>query len=72
MHPVGKSWVKGHEHVAEKNPAQCKVCHGSNYRGDNLSKAWTDRSFSTKWGQKNFAKGHKVSCYDCHNGPKGH
>jgi len=20
---------------------------------------------------KNFAKGHKVSCYDCHNGPNG-
>jgi hypothetical protein len=71
MHPVGQSWVRGHEHVAERNSAQCKVCHGSNYRGTDLSKTWTNRSFSTEWGQKNFAKGHKVSCYDCHNGPRG-
>ena len=71
MHPVGQSWVKEHEDVAENNPAQCKVCHGADYRGSNLSKTWTERSFSTEWGQKNFAKGHKVSCYDCHNGPSG-
>jgi len=71
MHPVGQSWVRGHEHVAENNPAQCKACHGSNYRGSTLSKTWTNRSFSTEWGQKNFTKGHKVSCYDCHNGPNG-
>jgi len=71
MHPVGQSWVRGHEDVAENNPAQCKVCHGSDYRGSNLSKTWTNRSFSTEWGRKNFSKGHKVSCYDCHNGPNG-
>jgi len=71
MHPVGQSWVKGHEHVAENNSAQCKVCHGANYRGSVLSKTWTDRRFSTEWGTKNFTKGHKVSCYDCHNGPNG-
>ncbi len=71
MHPVGQSWVKGHEDVAENNSAQCKVCHGSDYRGSNLSKTWTDRSFSTEWGTKNFSKGHKISCYDCHNGPNG-
>ena len=71
MHPVGQSWVKGHEDVAENNPAQCKVCHGADYRGSNLSKTWTNRSFSTEWGTKKFTKGHKVSCYDCHNGPNG-
>ena len=71
MHPVGQSWVKGHEDVAEKNAAQCKVCHGQDYRGSALSSTWMNRSFSTEWGQKNFAKGHKVSCYDCHNGPNG-
>ena len=71
MHPVGQDWVKGHEDVAEKNAAQCKVCHGQDYRGSALSSTWTNRSFSTEWGQKNFAKGHKVSCYDCHNGPNG-
>ena len=71
MHPVGQSWVSSHEHIAENNSAQCKVCHGSNYKGSNLSKTFTNRSFSTEWGTKNFAKGHKVSCYDCHNGPSG-
>ncbi|MCF6206957.1 MAG: hypothetical protein L3J47_08735 [Sulfurovum sp.] len=71
MHPVGQSWVEGHEHAAEQNAAQCKACHGQDYRGSVLSKTWTTRSFSTEWGQKNFAKGHQVSCYDCHNGPNG-
>jgi len=71
MHPVGQSWVEGHEGAAENNTAQCTVCHGQDYKGSVLSTAWTDRSFSTEWGQKNFAKGHKVSCYDCHNGPNG-
>jgi hypothetical protein len=71
MHPVGQSWVGRHEDVAERNSAQCKVCHGNDYRGSPLSETWTDRSFSTEWGQKRFSKGHKVSCYDCHNGPNG-
>jgi len=71
MHPVGQDWVKGHEDVAEKNSAQCAVCHGADYRGSVLSKTWTTRSFSTEWGTKSFIKGHQVSCYDCHNGPSG-
>lgn len=71
MHPVGQSWIKDHEDAAEDNKAQCKACHGSNYRGSALSKTWTDRAFSVEDKQKNFAKGHKVSCYDCHNGPNG-
>jgi len=71
MHPVGQSWVKGHENVAKNNKAQCKVCHGADYRGSVLSKTWTKRSFNTEWGQKNFSKGHAISCYDCHNGPNG-
>jgi len=71
LHPVGASWVKDHEDAAENNPSQCIVCHGSDYRGSVLSKTFTDRSFSTEWGQKTFPKGHEVSCYDCHNGPDG-
>jgi hypothetical protein len=72
MHPVGQSWVKNHEDIAEDNPAQCKVCHGSDYRGSNLSKTWTDRTLDAEeFGTKKFAKGHKVGCYDCHNGPNG-
>jgi hypothetical protein len=71
MHTVGQAWVKGHEDIAERNSAQCKACHGSDYRGGNLSKTFSKRTFSTEWGVKTFAKGDKVSCYDCHNGPRG-
>jgi len=71
MHPVGDSWVKGHEDVAENNPTQCKVCHGADYRGSVLSKMFTTRTLKVEHGTKTLAKGHKVSCYDCHNGPSG-
>ncbi len=71
MHPVGDSWVKGHEDVAENNPAQCKVCHGADYRGSVLSEMFTTRTLQVEHGTKTLAKGHKVSCYDCHNGPSG-
>ncbi len=71
MHSVGQSWVSGHEDVAEHNSAQCKSCHGSDYRGSVLSKTFSARSLRTEWGTKNFPAGHQVSCYDCHNGPSG-
>ena len=71
MHPVGQSWVSRHQDVAEHNSGQCKVCHGSNYRGSVLSKMFTTRTLSVEHGSKTLAKGHQVSCYDCHNGPNG-
>ncbi len=71
MHPVGDAWVKGHEDVAERNAAQCTVCHGANYRGSPLSKMWQTRTLKVEHGTKTLAKGHQVSCYDCHNGPSG-
>lgn len=71
LHPVGQSWVKDHEDAAEDNPAQCKACHGDDYRGSVLSKTFTNRSFSTEWGEKVFLKDHQISCYDCHDGPDG-
>ena len=67
MHPVGSTWVKNHKHVAEHNAQQCAVCHGADYRGTVLSKMFTDRQLAGR----SFKKGHKVSCYDCHNGPRG-
>ena len=69
MHPVGQSWVSSHKHVAERNAAQCKVCHGQNYRGSALSKMFTTRTLSVEHGNKTLQKGHQVTCYDCHNGP---
>ena len=71
MHPVGQSWVKDHEDAAEDNAAQCKACHGEDYRGSALSKTWTDRTFDVEDKSKTFTKGHQVSCYDCHDGPSG-
>jgi len=67
MHPVGKSWVKNHQDVAENNPAQCKVCHGQNYRGSALSKMFATRNMDGR----TFPKGHQVSCFNCHNGLGG-
>lgn len=69
MHTVGQDWVQRHRDVAKQNNAQCKSCHGSDYRGSVLSKTFSARSLSVEHGTKNFAKGHQVSCYDCHNGP---
>ncbi len=69
MHTIGQDWVQNHKHVAENNAAQCKACHGSNYRGSVLSKTFSARTLTVEHGTKSFAKGHQVSCYDCHNGP---
>ncbi len=72
MHTVGQDWVKMHEDVAERDATKCKACHGADYRGSFLSKTFSARSFRVDDGKtKNFAKGHMVSCYDCHNGPDG-
>jgi len=71
LHSVGQSWVDKHEDVAENNTAQCASCHGQDFKGSELSKTMSARSFSTEWGTKSFASGHKVSCFDCHNGPNG-
>ena len=71
MHTVGQAWVKGHEDVAERNAAQCKTCHGNDYRGSVLSKTFSARSFNTEHSTKTYSKGESVSCYDCHNGPSG-
>lgn len=71
MHTVGQDWVKMHKDVAEGNSASCRACHGANYQGSVLSKIFTARTFSVEHGTKTFAKGHMVSCYDCHNGPGG-
>ncbi len=67
MHPVGQSWVGNHQYIAQRNAQQCIACHGTNYRGSVLSKMFTNRTMIGR----TFAKGHQVSCYDCHNGPSG-
>lgn len=72
LHTVGQWWVNQHGDVAESNPSACQTCHGSNYRGSPLSAMWSDRSFRVEdRGNVTFARGHQVSCYDCHDGPRG-
>lgn len=67
MHPVGSSWVSGHEDYAKANLAQCQTCHGADSRGTVLSVVQTTRTLD---GQNVF-RGAIVGCYMCHNGPDG-
>lgn len=69
MHVVGQAAVSAHQNAAESNSANCKACHGSDYRGSVLSKTWTARTLSVGGKTKTFAAGKIVTCYDCHNGP---
>ncbi|OAI14173.1 cell surface receptor IPT/TIG domain-containing protein [Methylomonas lenta] len=74
MHNVGDlRWAldedRGHPAFFEKNPDECKACHGSDLRGTVLSRVAADRSWQTEWGTKSVKKGQPVGCYTCHNGP---
>jgi len=72
LHTIGQIYVFSHIRAAKANPKACTICHGKDYRGGMLSKAFTDRSFFTaKRSKKVYAKGDMVGCYDCHNGPRG-
>jgi len=72
LHTVGQWWVDRHGDAAEHDPSACQACHGSDYRGSPLSAVWSDRSFLVEErGTKTFARGDRVGCYDCHDGPHG-
>ena len=66
MHSVGQFWVDAHEDVAEDNSKQCTTCHGSDYRGSELSKTFSARTLNAEHSVKKYAKGDVVGCYDCH------
>jgi hypothetical protein len=70
MHPVGAQWLDGHKDAAEHGgAAQCRACHGTDYRGSVLSRAQGPRTLNTDFGQKHFWEGYQIGCYDCHQGP---
>ncbi len=70
MHTIGQKWVDEHGDYAEDGRYKsCAKCHGSDYRGTYLSEIKTTKTFKTEWGLKTFKAGHKVSCFDCHDGP---
>lgn len=69
MHPIGQSWVERHGDAAEDGRAgQCKTCHGTDYRGTELSRALGDRTLDA-FGTKHFWRGFQIGCYGCHAGP---
>lgn len=72
MHPIGQNWVERHGDAAEDGrAAQCRACHGADYRGTVLSRAQADRVFDADdYGTRRFAKGAVIGCYSCHRGPK--
>ena len=68
MHAVSNWWVDKHGDYAEDGGYRsCAKCHGSDYKGSSLSKTFTKRNLKIRTYQKDDI----VSCYDCHNGPKG-
>lgn len=70
LHPLGQTWIEGHKDAAEHGgSAQCRACHGTDYRGTVLSRSQADRTLSTDFGTKHFWRGFQVGCYDCHQGP---
>ncbi|MDE3167596.1 MAG: hypothetical protein KGN36_17475 [Acidobacteriota bacterium] len=68
LHPIGSSWVNGHQSVADSGgTTACQACHGTDYRGTILSKTQTDRTMAGL----TFPAGTIIGCYSCHNGPNG-
>ncbi len=67
LHPIGASWVSGHQSAAESNRSACQSCHGTDYRGTILSKMQADRTMAGT----SFPRGTVIGCYSCHNGPNG-
>ncbi len=67
MHPVGQGWVSGHhDSIQSVGVASCKACHGTDYRGTELSRAQGDRNFGSG---RTFFRGATIGCYSCHKGP---
>jgi hypothetical protein len=71
LHTIGAAWVNAHGDVADNNAAPCAYCHGADYRGSALASTKSARSFTVEGRKVTYAAGQEVTCYDCHNGPKG-
>ena len=51
-----------------KNPVNCQVCHGTTYRGTELSRSFKDQTLTGRQGAQTYWRGRRIGCYDCHNG----
>lgn len=68
LHPLGSAWLSRHDNAAESNVNACKVCHGADLRGTELSRSLANRTLSA-FGTKTFWRGFQIGCYTCHQGP---
>ncbi len=78
MHPVGSAGRKfaegDHEHLAERNPAACRACHGRSGEGTVLSAMARDRvlkcddktAFCPNGNSVLFPENYQVGCTECH------
>lgn len=68
MHPAGQSWVSAHK--SNGKSANCRACHGADYRGTVLSRMFADRTLTvSNDGQTrtlNLWRGQTLSCFACH------
>ncbi len=69
MHPVGQSWASRHE-AEGTGSAQCRSCHGPDYRGSVLSRMQASRTFNAIVNRL-YWQGFQTGCYNCHPGPGG-
>jgi uncharacterized protein (TIGR03437 family) len=67
MHQIGSSWMSQHQSAA-RNATQCQACHGTDYRGTVLSRAFTSRSLNTSIAPSLWS-GFQLGCFTCHSGP---
>lgn len=71
IHSVGQDWAENHHDMIGEGDgaiAQCRDCHGSDFRGTVLSGAGTDNTFNAR-GVHHFWPGFRTGCYDCHRTP---
>lgn len=72
MHSTNTAWVEKHADAVERGgKAACAACHGADFRGAPLAEIKVAKSFLIDGKAHSYLPGDKVSCYDCHNGPKG-
>jgi hypothetical protein len=71
MHNVADArWVdENHEDFYERNPDNCRACHGATLDGSPLAKASATRTFSVEGRSVTLNKGQEIGCTVCHRKP---
>ena len=81
LHAIGQGWTSGSGGVTKHadrisalgGVTACQPCHGTDYRGTELSRAQGSRTISMSFDGTPLTlqlhRGAEVGCYNCHNGP---